>query len=95
MKMKMKMTFRLAIVSLLTLFTAAVAGCTVLSYTGPSGERFSRSSLGSTTAISSLAVETGTNGVRKIEMQGYQSDSNQALGTVTEAAVRAALRGAQ
>ena len=93
--MNMKMTRRITVVTLLTLFTAAVAGCTVLSYTGPSGERFSRTSLGSTTSISSLAVETGTNGLRKIEMQGYQSDSNQALGTVTEAAVRAALKGAQ
>ena len=81
--------------TLLAVLTAAAAGCTVLTYTGPSGERFSRGSFGSTTAISSLTVETGTNGLRKIEMQGYQSDSNQALGAVTEAVVRAALKGAQ
>lgn len=91
----MKTTRRLTHLTLLALSTAAVAGCTVLTYTGPSGERFSRASLGATTAISSLSVETGTNGLRKIEMQGYQNDSNQALGAVTEAAVRAALNGAQ
>ena len=68
-------------------------GCTMLTYQGPNGERFTRSALGSTTAISSLTVETGTNGLRRVEMQGYASDSNQALGTVTEAAVRAALQG--
>ena len=81
----------------LTLATFATAwlacGCTMRSYQGPGGERFTRCALGSTTAISALAVETGTNGLRRIEMQGYASDSNQALGTVTEAAVRAALQG--
>lgn len=67
-------------------------GCTVLTYSGANGERFCRSSLGSNTAIASLAVETGTNGIRRVEMQGYRNDSNQALNTVTEAAVRAALQ---
>lgn len=80
---------------LVTALLCAAAGCTVLTYTSPSGERFTRGSLGATTAISSLAVETGTNGVRRLEMQGYQNDSNQALGSVTEAAVRAALQGAR
>jgi len=56
-----------------------------------SGERFSRFCFGSKTAIASLSVEAGTNGVRRVELQGYQSDANQALGTVTEAAVRAAV----
>lgn len=91
----MKTTRRLTRLLILAVLTAAAAGCTVLTYTGPSGDRFSRASLGATTAISSLSVETGTNGLRKIEMQGYQNDSNQALGAVTEAAVRAALKGAQ
>ena len=83
--------FHLASASLLGL----VAGCTMLTYTSPSGEQFSRRSLGSTTAISSLAVETGTNGLRRITLQGYQNDPNQALTTVTEAAVRAAVQGAK
>jgi hypothetical protein len=67
------------------------SGCTVLTYTGPNGERFSRSSLGTSLAIASLSVESGTNGLRRVELQGYQNDAAQALGTVTEAAVRAAL----
>lgn len=84
---------RLFPVTLCGLLALAATGCTLLTYTSPNGERFTRGSLGSTTAISALAVETGTNGVRRIEMQGYQNDSNQALGAVTEAAVRAALQG--
>ena len=65
----------------------------MLTYQGPNGERLTRCALGSTTAISSLAVQTDTNGLRRVDMQGYSNDSNQALGTVTEAAVRAALQG--
>jgi hypothetical protein len=68
------------------------AGCQVLTYTGPHGERFSRSSLGASTSISALFLEADTNGVKRLKMQGYQNDSTQALGTVTEAAVRAALQ---
>ena len=75
----------------LLLLLVALAGCSRLSYTGPSGERFSRFSFGSKTAIASLSVEAGTNGVRRVDLQGYQNDANQALGTVTEAAVRAAV----
>lgn len=67
-------------------------GCQVLTYSGPNGERFSRSSLGAKTAIGSLTVEAGTNGVRRVELRGYTNDSTQALGVVTEAAVRAALQ---
>ncbi len=70
-------------------------GCQMLTYVGPNGERFSRTSLGNTTSISSLAIETDTNGVRRVQMQGYQNDSSPALGTVTEAAVRAALQSSK
>ncbi len=79
-------------VSLLLLpLVLVLAGCSRLSYTGPAGERFSRFSFGSKTAIASLTVEAGTNGIRRVDLQGYQNDANQALGTVTEAAVRAAV----
>jgi hypothetical protein len=71
------------------------AGCTSLQYTSPSGERFSRRSLGSKTAISALTVETSTNGVRRVELRGYTNDSSQALGAVTEAAVRAGIEAAK
>ncbi len=82
----------IASLSLLLLPLAlALSGCSRLSYTGPAGERFSRFSFGAKTAIASLKVEAGTNGVRRVELQGYQNDANQALGTVTEAAVRAAV----
>ena len=81
--------------TLLTLLTFAFCGCQVLTYRGPSGERFTRSSLGANTSVSSLMVETDTNGLRRVELRGYQNDSAQALGTVTEAAVKAAIQSAK
>ncbi len=75
----------------LVLAAGLTCGCQHLAYSGPNGERFSRTVLGTTTAISSLVVEAGTNGVRRVELHGYTNDASQALGTVTEAAVRAAL----
>ena len=80
-------------VTLVTLLTIVASGCQVLTYRGPSGETFTRSSLGANTSVSSLVVESDANGLRRVEMRGYQNDSNQALGTVTEAAVRAAIAG--
>jgi hypothetical protein len=74
---------------------AAAAGCTSLTYTSPTGEHFSRLSLGSKTAIAALTVETGTNGVRRVDLQGYMNDSTQALGAITEAAVRAGIQAAK
>ena len=71
------------------------AGCQVLTYTSPNGERFSRSSIGANTSIQSPALVAGTNGVRRLELRGYQNDSSQSLGTVTEAAVRAAIQSAK
>jgi hypothetical protein len=79
----------------LALLALAAAGCQRLSYTSPNGEHFSRSSFASTTSISELEVEVTTNGIRRVEMKGYQNDSTQALGAVTEAAVRAALQAAK
>jgi hypothetical protein len=66
-----------------------------VTYRSPSGERFARGSFGANTSISSLAVESGTNGIRRVEMRGYQNDASQALGTVTEAAVKAAVSAAK
>src|SRR6266853_1626406 len=80
---------------LCTITTLLCTGCQLLTYTGPNGERLSRSSLGANTSISSLAVEVGTNGLRRVELHGYQNDSSQALGAVTEAAVRAAIQSAK
>jgi hypothetical protein len=87
-----KLLTHLAIVGALALLGS---GCTVLTYTSPSGERFTRGSLGANTAISSLTFEANTNGARRVDLRGYQNDSSQALGVVTEAAVRAALAGAK
>jgi hypothetical protein len=67
-------------------------GCQVLTYTGPNGEHFSRGAFGADIALSELAVETDTNGLRRVRLQGYQNNSSQILGVVTEAAVRAALQ---
>ena len=86
----------LTLPTLLTTSLFATTGCQVLTYTSPSGERFTRSSLGANTSIQSLAIEASTNGaLRRVELRGYQNDSSQAMGAVTEAAVRAALQGAK
>ncbi len=85
-------TSRLTILGALVL---TLCGCTVLTYESPTGERFSRSSVGSTTAISCLRIEAETNGTRRVEMRGYQNDTAQAAGAVTEAAVRAAIQSVQ
>ena len=80
----------LTLPTLLTLLATAT-GCSVVTYRSASGERFLRGSFGANTTVSSLAVESDTNGVRRVEMHGYQNDASQALGVVTEAAVKAAL----
>ncbi len=92
--MKTQLTL-LTSLTYLTALALLATGCTVLSYTGPAGERFTRGSLGANTSISSLTFEAGTNGVRRVDLRGYQNDSAQALSAVTEAAVRAALAGAK
>ena len=76
----------------LLLTAALITGCQILNYAGPSGERLTRVSLGSNTSISALSVETGSNGLQRVELHGYQNDSAQALGAVTEAAVRSAIQ---
>jgi hypothetical protein len=83
---------RAGLAALLLAVGVSVCACTVLTYSGPNGERFARSSLGSSVGIDSLEVEADTNGIRRVRMEGYRNDSNQALTTVTEAAVRAALQ---
>jgi hypothetical protein len=81
----------LPVLTLLTVLTTALCGCTVLTYTSPNGEQFSRRSFGASTSLSSLTVEADTNGVRRVELHGYTNDTAQALGTVTDAAVKAAI----
>jgi hypothetical protein len=88
-----KLITHLTHLSFLTLLAAT--GCTVLTYTSPTGEHFTRGSLGANASISSLAIEAGTNGVRRVELRGYQNDSSQALSAVTEAAVKAAIESAK
>lgn len=73
------------------LLAVTASGCQSLSYTAPTGERFSRLSFGAKLTIASLSVTTTTNGVRGVELRGYENDSAQALGLLTEAAVRGAL----
>jgi hypothetical protein len=87
---------RFNVFNVLTFLTLLFAsGCTVLTYTAPTGEHFTRGSIGANTSISSLAIEAGTNGVRRVELRGYQQDGSQALGVVTEAAVKAAIESAK
>jgi hypothetical protein len=68
------------------------SGCQVLTYRGPNGECFSRTSCGADTAIAALVVDAGTNGIRRVELQGYRNSSSDVLGAITEAAVRGALQ---
>jgi hypothetical protein len=82
-------------VTLAALVALLATGCTVLSYTSATGEHFTRGSIGVNTSISELAIEAGTNGVRRVELRGYQNDSSQALSAVTEAAVKAAIESAK
>ena len=83
-----------ALLALTTLLTLATTACQVLTYRSPSGERFMRSSVGANTSITSLSVDADTNGVRSLKLQGYQNDTSQALGAVTQAAVSAAVQAA-
>jgi hypothetical protein len=69
-------------------------GCHVLQYQSATGERFTRAVLGVNTSLAALVLESDTNGVHRVELRGYASESSQALGTVTEAAVRAAVQSA-
>lgn len=69
--------------------------CTVTSYKSPTGEKFTRASLGTTATISELTVTGDTNGVRTLSLKGYSTDQAQALGAVTSAAVTAALQAAK
>ena len=75
-----------------SMFVFLLTGCQVLTYSSPTGEHFTRSSLGSTTSLTSLSLVTDTNGLRRVELRGYKNDSSQALGVVTDAAVSAAIR---
>jgi hypothetical protein len=104
MKMKTKLLLALlnrishgrAIVqSAICILPLLTAGCTLMSYTSPTGEHFSRTSLGANTSLHSLAFDASTNGLRRVEVRGYAADNAQALGTVTEAAIRAALSAAK
>ena len=78
--------------TLLTLLTLSTTACQVLTYTTPTGEHFTRSSLGSTTSLTSLSLVTDTNGLRRVELRGYKNDSSQALGIITESAVKGAIQ---
>ncbi len=69
-----------------------LAGCQMLSYRTANGENFTRAVLGTRTALSAMTIDLGSNGVRRVEIRRNQKDAQQALGTVTEAVVRAALQ---
>jgi len=77
--------------ALIALAAMVCAGCQSTSYTSPNGEKFSRIAFGTKTSIAGLTVESGTNGVRRLTLRGYRNDQVEALGVVTDAAVRAAM----
>ena len=80
---------------LLSALICLTTGCQVLTYRASTGETFSRHSIGADIAVASLVVDTATNGVRRVELRGYRSNSSEVLSAVTEAAVRAALQTAK
>src|SRR5213080_1262880 len=82
-------------ITLITFSATLLCGCQVLTYMGPHGERFSRSSICAITAVSSLIVEADTNGLRRVELRGYKNNSTEALSAITAAAVRAAIQAAK
>src|SRR5262249_21587430 len=67
----------------ISLLALLVPGCQVLTYTGPNGEHFQRSSFAANVSIASLSIEADTNQLKRLELRGYQIDSTQALGVVT------------
>jgi hypothetical protein len=69
------------------------AACQSVSYTTPQGERFVRRTLGASSALAVLTVETSTDGTRRLELRGYRVDTTQTVSALTEAAVRGALAG--
>ena len=52
-------------------FSMLVLGCQALTDSSPTGERFTRSSLGANTSLPSLALEVNTNGLRRVELRRY------------------------
>ena len=88
------LTYLTTRLSLLAATACLACGCTVVSYTTPGGEHFTRGSFGANTSIASLAFEAGTNGVRRVDLRGYQNDTAQTVAAAADAAVRAALGAA-
>lgn len=76
----------------IALICLLLTGCTHTSYIGVNGERFSRWQLGSLTAVGRLKITPQTNAPPIVELEGYNNDSLQAIGAVTEAAVRGAVK---
>jgi hypothetical protein len=74
---------------------AVTTGCQVLTYSSPNGERFTRSTIGNKTSIAHLSVTSSTNGMHKVDLKGYQDDSTEALGVITDAAIKAAISAAK
>ena len=68
------------------------AGCTVTSYTSPTGEKFSRTAIGTKTSVGELSVAADAGGVRSLKLKQYSNDHTETAAAVTEAAVRAALK---
>jgi hypothetical protein len=95
-KAPVRLVSRCNLVTLVTLVTVlAATGCTVLTYKSETGEHFVRSSLGSKTSIAHLSVESRTNGVHKVDLRGYKDDNTEALGAITDAAIKAAISAAK
>src|SRR3954469_13904066 len=78
-----------------SLIPLCLCGCQVLTYSAPTGERFSRSSFGANSSIHSLSVESSTNGIRKVHLNGYENNPPEALGGVTDPADKAAIQAAK
>src|SRR5437899_11916857 len=92
-RLRVSVTLHVTRITLVTL--TITCGCQVLTYTGPNGERFKRLSVATTTSLTSVTVETGSNGLRRVEVHGYRHDLSQTLATVAESAARGAVQGAK
>ncbi len=72
------------------LLSGVLTGCTVTTYSDPSGAKFTRASLGTTQSIGAIRVEAA--GDKKVlTVEGYTNEQAQVAGAVVEAAIKARL----
>lgn len=83
-----------AILYLLSSILVLTTGCHTLTYTSPTGERFTRTAFGNNTTIGELIIRPRTNGPPELILKNYANDQVEFAERITRAAVEAALKSA-